>query len=177
MKMGAGLFWGIILIAIGLSIIFKVIFGISIFRIVIAGAFILFGIIILIGKPVFHPDRGDQDVIFGEKTYKSSQIQNGEYNTIFSKTVYDFRDIDSLSPGITKLKFNTVFGSTDILLPQNAPVQIKIDAVFSSARLPNGNTIAFGNAAYKSQGTDTSSNKLIMEASVVFGGLNFQQSE
>jgi len=72
MKMGAGLFWGIILIAIGLSIIFKVIFGISIFRIVIAGAFILLGIIILIGKPVFHLHRGDQDVIFGEKTYKSS---------------------------------------------------------------------------------------------------------
>jgi len=177
MKMGAGLFWGIILIALGLSIIFKVIFGISIFRIVIAAAFILLGIVILIGKPSFNSKRDDRDVIFGEKKYKMSQMQNSEYNTIFGKTVYDFRDIDSLPPGKTKLKFNTIFGSTDILLPSNIPVQIKADAVFSAAKLPNGNTVAFGNASYKSASSDTSSSSLYIETSVVFGGINFVREE
>jgi hypothetical protein len=39
MKRGAGLFWGIMLIVIGLSIVFKVFWGVSILRIVIAVAF------------------------------------------------------------------------------------------------------------------------------------------
>lgn len=177
MKMGAGLFWGIILIALGLSIIFKVIFGISIFRIVIAAAFILLGVIILVGKPSFHSNRDDSDVIFGEKTYILSQIQNSEYNTIFGKTIYDFRNIDSLPPGKIKVKFNTVFGSAEILLPSNIPVQIKADAVFSAAKLPNGNTVAFGNASYRSATADTSSSTLYIETSVVFGGVNFVQEE
>ncbi len=175
--MGAGLFWGIILIALGLSIIFKVIFGISVFRIVIAAAFILLGILILVGKPSFNSNRDGSDVIFGEKTYKLSQIQNIEYNTIFGKTVYDFRDIDSLPPGKSKLKFNTIFGSTEILLPSNIPVHIKADAVFSAAKLPNGNTVAFGNASYKSTAADTSSSSLYIETSVVFGGINFVREE
>ncbi len=175
--MGAGLFWGIILIAIGLSIIFRVMFGISIFRIVIAAAFIFLGVIILVGKPVFRSDKEDKDVIFGERTYKSSQIQNSEYNTIFGRTIYDFRDVDSLPVGKTKVKFNTVFGSTDILLPSDLAVQIKTDAVFSAAKLPNGNTVAFGSANYKSSAADTASSKLYIEASVVFGGMNIEQKK
>ncbi|MGD2035042.1 MAG: LiaF-related protein [Bacteroidales bacterium] len=177
MKMGAGLFWGIILIAIGLSIIFKVIFGISIFRIVIAAALILLGIIILIGKPVFHSDKDGNDVVFGERTFQSSHIKTSEYNTIFSKSIYDFRDSDSLSPGTTKLKFNTVFGNTDIVLPGNIPLQVKADAVFSSAGLPDGSSVAFGSANYKSQGYDSSSSRLYIEVSVVFGGVDIVQKD
>jgi hypothetical protein len=176
MKMGAGLFWGIILIALGLSIIFKIIFGISIFRIVVATAFILLGIIILVGKPVFQSGN-EKDVIFGERTYKLSNLKNSEYNTIFGKTVYDLSDLDSLPPGKTKVKFNTIFGSSDILLPAGLSVHIKADAVFSAAKLPNGNTVAFGSASYTSSEADTSASKLYLEASAVFGGININQKE
>ena len=177
MKMGAGLFWGIILIALGLSIIFKIIFGISIFRIVIAAAFILLGIIILVGRPVFHSAKDERDVIFGEKSYQTSSIKSSEYNTIFGKTVYDFRDLDSLPPGKTKLKFNTIFGNTEIFLPAGLPLQIKADAVFSAAKLANGNTVAFGSASYQSSEADTSSSKLYIEISVVFGGITIEQKD
>jgi predicted membrane protein len=175
MKMGAGLFWGIILIVIGLSVIFRVIFGISIFRIVIAVAFILIGIKLLIGRPVIHHNDRETDVFFGEKTVKSDPLQGTDYNTIFGKTIYDFRDMSDLKDRKTKVTFNTVFGSTEIILPPELPVFVRADAVFSAARLPNGNTVAFGSADYSSRTAQSDSAALYIEAHVVFGGLEVRQ--
>jgi predicted membrane protein len=175
MKMGAGLFWGIILIIIGLSIIFRMFFDISVFRILIAVVIILFGIRILIGKPNLFSKHQDNQVIFGEKNVQSTPVNNSEYNTIFGKSVYDFRQISNLSPGRTKLEVNTIFGNTEIILPNNIAVKIKADAVFGSAIMPNGNTIAFGTLYYNSPESDTSSSHLYIEANVVFGSLEIKQ--
>lgn len=175
--MGAGLFWGLILIVIGLSIIFKVIFDVSVFRIALAVVFILIGIKILIGKPFVHIDRDDQDnvVMFGEREYKFDPEHKTEYNTIFGKTVYDFREVKDLPELRTKLTFNTIFGSSDIYLPDSIPVKIKIDAVFSGAVMPNGNTIAFGTSHYKSDDFLNEAQLLEIEAHVVFGGMNIRR--
>jgi hypothetical protein len=175
MKMGTGLFWGVILIVIGISIILRVFFDISVFRIVIAVLLILLGIKILIGRQIFNSSGDDNQVFFGERVYKIVPQNNAEYNTIFGKAVYDFREIDSLSDQRTKVSFNTVFGNAEILLPKALSVQVKADAVFSSARLPNGNTIAFGSANYNSEMVDSSAPKLVIEANVVFGSLDIRQ--
>lgn len=177
MKMGSGLIFAIILIVIGLSIIFKVLFDINIFRIVVAVAFILFGVKLLIGKPIIHtPKRKSENhVIFGERDYKFSSINETEYNTIFGKTVYDFRDINSLDSLQTKVIFNTIFGNTDIYLPEGIPLKIKTDAVFSAAIMPNGNTVAFGSTKYTSPNAADSADVLKIEAHVIFGALNIRQ--
>ena len=173
--MGAGLFWGIILIVIGLSIIFRVLFDISVFRIVIAVVFILIGIRMLVGRPVVHTEENENNVIFGEKNYKFNPVHGTEYNTVFGRTIYDFRDARSLDELHTRVTFNTVFGSTDILLPPDIAVKIKTEAVFSSARMPNGNTVAFGSTKYTSPNAADSAMLLDIEAHVVFGGLSIKQ--
>ncbi|MBN1599535.1 MAG: hypothetical protein JW894_14670 [Bacteroidales bacterium] len=173
--MGVGLFWGIILIVIGLSIIFKVLFDIHIFRIVVAVVFILIGIKILIGKSSFSSNNDENNVFFIERTERSAPVNNGEYNTIFGRTIYDFRKIDSLPQIKTKVKFNTIFGKTEILLPTHMAVRIKADAVFSAVSLPNGNTVAFGTANYDSEETDSTKQVIIIEANAVFGGLEIRQ--
>jgi predicted membrane protein len=176
MKMGTGLFWGIILIVIGLSIIFRIVFNVGIFRIVIAILIILFGIKVLIGKPnLFFSHNDENQVIFGEKFVQSDPANNSEYNTIFGKSVYDFRQIISLSPGRTKIKVNTIFGDTEILLPESIPVKIKADAVFGSATMPNGNAVAFGTVKYNSENSDTSSTYLYIEGAVIFGSLEIKK--
>ncbi len=175
MKMGAGLFWGIILIVIGLSIIFRIIFGISIFRVVIAVIFILIGLKILIGRPFIHYEEGENNVIFRERRYVNVPVDGMEYNTIFGKAVYDFRDITALSNQRTKITFNTVFGSTEVLLSPSLPVKIKTDAVFSAASMPNGNSAAFGSTRYSSVNVSDSASVLEIEAHVVFGGLVVRQ--
>lgn len=175
MKMGAGLFWGIILIVIGLSVIFKVIFDVSIFRIVLAIAFILIGVKLLIGKPIFHREGKNDHVVFGERSFSSNPVHGSDYNTVFGKTVYDFREMDTLIDRKTKITFNTVFGSTEVLLPPDLPVVVKTEAVFSSVRMPNGNTIAFGDANYVSKVAEPDSSTLFIEANVVFGGFDIRQ--
>jgi predicted membrane protein len=176
MKMGAGLFWGIILIVIGLGIIFRMIFDISIFRVIFAVLIILFGIRILIGKqPNLFSTHSENQVIFGEKNIQSTPANNTEYNTIFGKSVYDFSQINKLSPGRTKLKVNTIFGSTQILLPDSIPLKIKADAVFGSACMPDGNTMAFGTVNYNSINSDSAPSYLYIEASVVFGNLDIRK--
>jgi len=172
--MGAGLFWGVILIVIGLSIIFRVFFDISILRIVFAVVIILFGIKILIHKPkVFHSGE-ENHVFFGERIFRPNSVDQGEYNTIFGKSVYDFRDMKNLKPGKNKLEINTVFGSTEIILPDTLAVRIKADAVFAAAHMPNGNSVAFGTINYNSENAVSASDYLYIEANVVFGDLKFR---
>ncbi|MBN1951415.1 MAG: hypothetical protein JW801_09435 [Bacteroidales bacterium] len=175
MKMGAGLFWGLILIVIGLSIILKVIFGISIFRVVLGAVFILIGIKILVGRPMFHMRTHENMVMFGERVDTTVPIHNKEYNTMFGNTVYDYRNLSKLDDLHTKVTYNTIFGNTDILLPDSIPVKIKTDAVFSSAIMPNGNHITFGTSRYQSDDVMKDAQLLEIEAHVVFGGLNIKK--
>lgn len=177
MKMGPGLIWGIILIAIGLSIIFKVIFGISAFRIIIAVVFILIGVRILIGKSSWMKNNNENDVVFGERQYNIEQIINREYNTIFGKTIYDFTNLDTNTSLPADIEFNTVFGHSVIILPAQLPVKVKAEAVFGAADLPNGNTAAFSTTHYSSNLEGIGNKVLSMEANVVFGHIEIIQSK
>jgi predicted membrane protein len=175
MKMGIGLFWGLILIAIGASIIFKVMFGISIFRILLAVIFILIGLKILLGRSVVNISEKDSDVIFNEKKYTEFPITGTEYNTIFGKSVYDFRNAPVPADSSISLKFNTIFGHTEIYLPPGLPVKIKGEAVFGAVRLPNDNTAVFGDARYNSAGDSATTRRVEIHASAVFGNIEINQ--
>ena len=175
MKMGAGLFWGIVLIAIGLSIIFKVAFGVSIMRILIAVIFILIGIKILVGKQTLNFVTKDNDVIFNERSFTEFPIKNTEYNTVFGKSVFNFSEAAIPTDKTIDLEFNTVFGDTELILPAGLPVRINADAVFGSAKLPNNNTVAFGSAKYVSDHDSTVTNFVNIKTSTVFGNIEIIQ--
>jgi len=173
--MGPGLFWGVVLIVIGLSIIFKVFFDISILRIVIAIIIILFGIKVLIGKPRIFTHCNKDQVVFGERIFRAGSVEQTEYNTVFGKSVYDFRNIKNLKPGRNKIEVNTVFGSTEIIISDTIAVKIKADAVFAAASMPNGNSVAFGTINYDSDSVVNASSYLYIEANVVFGDLKVRK--
>ncbi len=170
--MGPGFFWGVLLIVIGLSIIFKVVFGVSILRVAIAIAFILLGIRILIGKPTLSRNESDSDVLFSNRIYTEFPTTNTEYSTVFSKSVYNFGDAAIPTDKILKLEFNTVFGDSQIILPEGLPVRIKGEAVFGAVKLPNGNAAAFGSADYVSEHDSALSHFVQIEANAVFGNID-----
>jgi predicted membrane protein len=175
MKMGPGIFWGVLLIIIGLSLVIKIVFNVDfpIFKIIFAFFFIYIGLKILLGhsfKP-FHERKTDNEVIFGESTFNN--VENGkEYNVIFSKGNFDLRNIPLNENGPTKIKINTIFGGARILIDKNKPIRIKADAVFSGAQMPNGNSTAFGSSIYTSDSLDLTKPFLDVKADVVFGGLD-----
>ncbi len=167
--MGVGLFWGIVLILIGLSIIFKVFFNISIFRILIAIAFILIGLKILLGKSALNISSSEKGVIFNDKRYVNFPTSNTEYNTIFGKSLFDFSDAAIPTDRSLNLEFNTIFGNTELRLPPGLPVRIKAEAVFGSAELPEDNKAVFGSANYISDHDSAASSFVNIEINTVFG--------
>lgn len=173
--MAPGFFWGIVLILIGLSIIFRIAFGISLFRIIIAVIIIAIGIRILIGHhgPFSYRARNN-DVFFGEHTYTEAPKKDTEYNTIFSSADYDFRNMTFENNKPVKVKVNTIFGKSVIKVNRDTPVKIKADAVFGSATMPNGNSVAFGTNYHTSENFNDSSNYLYIKADVVFGAVEIR---
>jgi len=170
--MGHALFWGLLLIIIGFSLIFKIVFNVDfpLLKIIIAFIFIFIGLRILFGANVIFSGKNDKnDVIFGERQY-SSFTEKNEYNVVFGKGVYDFRDI-KLEGQAMKIRLSTVFGGSVIKLRRSTPVRIRTDAAFAGVDLPNGNSAVFGNTLYESPGLNTDEPFLDIKLEAVFAGV------
>ena len=147
MKMGPGVIIGIIIILFGLSLLFK---GVPFFRLAFGGLLIFWGVSIIIGgfghKWRWY-DRDPNNAIFGETKYSYNESIK-EYNVVFGKGEFNFRDMD-LNNKSKEVTIHTVFGSTDIYLNKLVPTRITANSAFGEARMPNGNSTAFGAITYQ----------------------------
>jgi len=176
--MSVSLFWGLLLILIGLSLIIKIVFNVDfpILKILFAFLFIYIGIKILIGRDfsIFHHDENGQTILFSEKTLTS--LEDGkEYSIIFGGGKLDLHNITLPDSQVVHCKINTIFGGTEIILDSESSVQIKANTAFAGTKMPDGNSSAFGSIHYN---TDSSSNRkprLVLETNTVFGGLNVKR--
>ena len=170
--MGAAIFWGSILILIGLSLVIKVVFNVDfpVFKILLAFLFVYIGLRILLGSfGLFSFKAGPNDVIFSERFF-SPPYEHSEYNVVFARGVFDFRNID-LIEGTKNIKIGTVFGGSQIKINHTMPVKITADAVFAGAELPDGNTAVFGSSTYTSESFNPDSAHLNIKIDVIFGGV------
>ncbi len=173
--MAPGVFWGILFVIIGLGLIFRLVFDVNLFRVIIAVFLILVGIKILLGdRGIFNFKSRSDDVLFGERTFTSPPDNKTEYNVVFGKSEYDFRDIDFKDGKPVRLKIHTIFGSSVLKLSKETPVRIKANSAFASATMPDGNSTSFGTAVYNSKNFDSGGACLYIEADVVFGGLDIR---
>ncbi len=174
MKMGIGLFLGVLIILLGLAIIINVIFHIHIpiFKILFGLFLIFIGLKIIFGSWISFPSsQGNSgNVIFQERTYRGLPGDTKEYNAVFGKAVVDLRGIE-LKDKITRIKISAVFGGAEVLLGEATPVLIKADAVFGGIQLPDNIFGAFGTSTYQSKNFDENKNYLVIEGTSVFGGI------
>ena len=176
MKMGAGIFWGILLILVGLGIVIRVVFNIHfpIVKFVIAFFFIFIGIKIIFGNfGHWHGKIDGNTTIFSESRVDGMDESFKEYNVIFGNSIIDLRNID-LSKESKEININTVFAGTVIKINRDTPIRIKADAAFGSAELPNGNSSVFGTSRYESDTFSKDTNYIYIKADVVFGGLQIK---
>jgi predicted membrane protein len=176
MKMGAGVFWGALLILIGLALIIRFVFNVDfpVFKVLLAMFFIYIGLRILFGSfSVFRWESRPDDVIFSERDFYEP-MNNKEYNVVFGQGNFDFTNVD-LSRGNVNVKIGTVFGSSKLKIDRNMPVKIVADAVFSGAELPDGSTAVFGTSSYQSETFNPDSNHLKIKLDVVFGGVEVKR--
>lgn len=171
MKMGGSLFWGILLMLIGITIIIKVVFDINIpiGKFIIAFFLIYVGIKLLVGNNNFIGNWSDgETTIFGESKNYASAEEEKEYRVIFGGTVIDLRDID-LSNGSKEIKLNTIFAGSVVKINKDTPIKIKAETAFGNVELPNGNTVAFGTGRYENEAYSKDTNHVYLKVDVVFG--------
>ena len=179
MKMGflfSGLFWGIVIILIGVSIIVRVAFNIEIpvFRIVMGLVLIYFGLSVLTGRGGCTTKQGKGDAVFTSRTIEAG----GEtklrktYSTVFGSMNLDLSGV-TLEKEQTKVKIDTVFGDTKVYLNPDHAITIKGDAVFGKASFPDDSTVSFGSHTYTNE-VSGATNTLVIKGDVVFGNLEFR---
>lgn len=164
----SGVFWGAILILLGISIILRSIFNIHIpfFQILIAFFFIYLGISILAGGVCWK--RSPRMIIFEEREVEAKS--QDKYDIVFGSGEIDLSKV-SLEKGSVMISINTVFGSGILKIDPQIPAEIRVDSVFAGTKFPDGNSIFMGKYIYKTREIKPDENHLIVDANVVFGSL------
>jgi hypothetical protein len=164
----SGLFWGIIVVLIGLSIILNVATGVKIplVRIIFGLLLIYWGVSVLIGASF--RSRHSGATIFSESEIKATQA--GKQDVVFGKGTIDLTGI-MLQPGVNRYEVSTVFGASVIRIDPAMPVKVVAGSAFAGVRMPDGGNIAFGETTYRSAGLREDSTYLLVKADVVFGSM------
>ena len=69
MKMAPGLFWGVLLVLIGLAAIFRVVFDVNLFGVLFAFFLIFIGVSMLVGKPwMFRGHKDEKNIMFEDRS-------------------------------------------------------------------------------------------------------------
>jgi hypothetical protein len=161
----SGIFWGIIVVLLGLTIILNVVTGVKIpfFRIFFGLLLIYWGISMLAGSRFSRA---------GSTVFSDSEIRAttaGKQDVIFGRGVIDLSGI-VLKEGVNRYEVNTVFGASVIKLDPAMPVKVVASSAFAGVKMPDGGNIAFGETTYRSPSLKEDSTYLLVKTSVVFGG-------
>jgi predicted membrane protein len=163
----SSIFWGLLIILFGISIIIKAVFKIDIpiFRMVFALLLIYWGVKLMFGDVFSKKTEGT--VVFNEAKFDASS-KNNEYNVIFGRSDVDLRNID-LSQGNVRAEINIVFGSGTVYLSPEIPAIIKVETVFGDSSLPGKSTSILGDTIYRTPTFKQDEPHLQLQISVVFG--------
>lgn len=172
-------FWGFLILALGILILLENIYGLDlpIWGIFWSVVIIAIGLSLLL--PSEDHDRWWQehrksgqsgDVIFDEGKIEADGNKR-DYNIIFGKGTVDLTKI-KLGEKNKVFEINAVFGGGEVLIDENIPMKIKATGAFGGTRLPDGNTAAFGDRYYTTKAYDQDKPAAVVHINSVFGGLD-----
>jgi hypothetical protein len=159
-------FWGIFLISSGLFLILKhyMNWNIPTGRVLIGLFLVSLGLSILIGGVGI---KDGNNVVFNEGRLSTISADK-DYNIVFGQGILDLTDVpsDQLDK---RIEVNTVFATSEIILPKDISVFIQADAAFASTEFPDGSQISFGDTTWQSDSGKEGSADLTIKMSTVFG--------
>jgi hypothetical protein len=161
----SGIFWGIIVVLLGLTIILNVTTGVRIpfFRVFLGLLLIYWGISLLAGSRFGR----SSTAVFSDSEIRATSA--GKQDVIFGRGVIDLSGM-ALKEGVNRYEVNTVFGASVIKLDPAMPVKVVASSAFAGVKMPDGGNIAFGETTYRSPNLKEDSTYLLVKTSVVFGG-------
>jgi hypothetical protein len=168
-----GIFWGSVLILVGVWFIVRrsVPVHIPVIRIIVAVLFVYAGVRILVRGPV-STDRNT--AVFSESTMSYSPDRGREYNLIFSSGDID---LTAAAPSNASIhaEVNVIFGSGTLRINSALPVRVNMSSAFGTVESPNGRSIAFGDTVYTTQSYREGAPALEVHATAVFGRLRIRK--
>lgn len=152
------LFFGLLFIILGLDIILRFFFKISIplMKILFAFFFIYLGVSILVGRPLFGTfychTRGENADAFGEYSYnlKDKEISKEKISVIFGSKRVDLSGM-KVKGKKASIKVECIFGEMKVRLDKDIPIRISGSSAFGQLVLPGNNRISFGSNKYSSK--------------------------
>lgn len=164
----SSMIWGVALILLGLSLIIKTIFGISIpfLRILIGILFLYAGISLITGIDSYS-NKQIRTVIF-KKEQLNTQYLYRSYNILFANGIIDLSSLQPTEP--TTIDVNVLFGLGIIKLSSKVPTAIYAESFVGGLQLPDETIINWGKKRYFI-GANKHSATLSLNAKAVFGNL------
>lgn len=174
--MDSKVFWGLIIILIGVSIIINHVFKVDfpVFKVILAVVIIYFGFSLLMSSFNFSKiSSGDYSNVFTNKNYQLEKVdRNLEFNSVFGSSKIDLRNTVFLEKE-TDLEINAVFGSVRVYLPEHMKIEVKASSAFGSVRSFDHKQDGIGDQRY-SLGSELSEKRLNIEANAVFGSVTLE---
>ena len=150
-------FWGILLVMLGTSLILKSFnINLPLVKIFLAVIIIMFGVKLLIGTS----NKSVKSERFRSRSFLRTN-KSGEYNMIFSSGKIDLSDLkeDSLD-----LEVTVVFGYAAVILPRHLKFDFEPTTVFGATLLPDRRQYASG---------DEQSREIKIESNCIFGRIDY----
>jgi len=151
-------FWGLILIFLGFTLIIEAIFpslDIPSFQIILA--FILIYIGICIFTPKSSNAKSNMHIHIKNAASKAKAGEMNEYSSVFGNNVIDLTKYADKSKPV---QINTVFGTSEVLLNEDEHYFFVTNTVFGHTALPN---------KYTGHNHDSDENKIYIYIDTVFG--------
>jgi predicted membrane protein len=165
--LSGGMFWGTLLIVLGLLVVLNVVFHVAmpVGKIILALLFFYFGIRLVIGSSF----RRHRAVVFNEQRFDDVGSGN-KYDIVFGRGDVD---LTRTVPGdrSVPVEVNNVFGACVVTISPQVPVRVIASSAFGSVRLPDGNVTSFGEYSWKSPNCDESRPHIQLHVSAVFAGV------
>ena len=168
-----GIFWGVLLIALGVWFLVRhyVPVHIPVIRIIVAVLLVYIGIRVLVHGPFIHERN---TMVFGQSTMQFSPDHGRDYNVIFSNGTIDLSQVTVSSTDV-RAQVNVVFGSGELRLNPAVPARVSMSSAFGTVEAPGGRSIAFGDTVYTTASYKEGAPALKIHATAVFGRLLIAQ--
>jgi len=156
MKLGfffTEVFWGSLLVLLGISMIIKTIFGIDIpvVRTILAILLIYTGISIIANIGSKHKQK--QSIVFSEQVIIPENINN-YYSVMFGKSTIDLTHIQTIDE-LLQIKIDVAFGQALVKISRSIPTEIASTVTFGNAFFPDNTSISSGKYTYKNYAGQT----------------------
>lgn len=168
----SAVFWGIIIVLIGLSIILREVFHINFpfIRVIFGLLLIYWGIKVIVGG--FYRNHHHHSAVFSEAKM-DARGKGGEYNIVFGNGTIDLFKMETPDRN-QKVEVNVVFGSGTLILNDSIPARIEMNTVFGRVRSPERGSGGFGTSSYQTSAYKENEPYVKIEANAVFGNLEIE---